>query len=99
VPLAEGPRIVYPAAVLASARRQAEAKSFLAFLRQPASAAIFARYKFVPLPEPKPIVTFLRSRSTRFPVLVEQEVRRSLSFDSSPDLLASCFFLGLVRRG
>jgi molybdate transport system substrate-binding protein len=52
VPTAEGPRIVYPAAILASARHQAEAKKFLAFLRRPESAAIFSRYKFVPLPNP-----------------------------------------------
>jgi molybdate transport system substrate-binding protein len=47
VPAAEGPRIVYPAGVIASSRNQADAKRFLAFLRQPAAAAIFARYKFV----------------------------------------------------
>ena len=33
VPAADGPRIVYPAAILASARNPAEAKRFLAFLR------------------------------------------------------------------
>jgi molybdate transport system substrate-binding protein len=43
----DGPRIVYPGAVLASSRNQAEAKRFLAFLRQPEAAAIFARHKFV----------------------------------------------------
>ena len=49
VPAAEGPRIVYPGAVLASSRQQAEARKFLAFLRQSAAAAIFARHKFAPL--------------------------------------------------
>ncbi len=49
VPAAEGPRIVYPGAVLAASRQQAEARRFLAFLRQPAAAAIFARHKFAPL--------------------------------------------------
>jgi molybdate transport system substrate-binding protein len=49
VPVAEGPRIVYPGAVLAASRNQTEAKRFLAFLRGPAAAAIFARHKFAPL--------------------------------------------------
>ena len=52
VPAADGPRIVYPVAILASARNKAEAKRFLAFLRRPESGAIFGRYKFVPLPNP-----------------------------------------------
>jgi len=43
----DGPRIVYPGAVLASSRNPAEAKRFLAFLRQPEAVAIFARHKFV----------------------------------------------------
>ncbi len=44
----DGPRIVYPAAVLAASRNQAEAKRFLAFLRAVAvAAAIFSRHKFV----------------------------------------------------
>lgn len=47
VPVADGPRIVYPGAVVASSRNQAEAKRFLAFLREPAAAAIFARHRFV----------------------------------------------------
>lgn len=47
VPVADGPRIVYPGAVVASSRNQAEAKRFLAFLREPMAAAIFARHKFV----------------------------------------------------
>ena len=49
VPAADGPRIVYPGAVLAASRNPAEARRFLAFLRQPAAAAIFARHKFRPL--------------------------------------------------
>lgn len=49
VTAAEGPRIVYPGAVLAASRQQAEARKFLAFLRQSAAAAIFARHKFAPL--------------------------------------------------
>jgi molybdate transport system substrate-binding protein len=50
VPAAEGPRIVYPAAVVAASRQQAEAQRFLAYLRQPDAREIFARYKFVLLP-------------------------------------------------
>ena len=49
VPAAEGPRIMYPGAVLVASRNQAEAKRFLAFLRGPVAAAIFARHKFTPL--------------------------------------------------
>ena len=47
VPATEGPRIVYPGAVLAASRNQAEAKRFLAFLRQPEAIAIFVKHRFV----------------------------------------------------
>jgi molybdate transport system substrate-binding protein len=47
VPAKEGPRIVYPGAVLAASRNQVEAKRLMVFLRGPAAAAIFARHKFV----------------------------------------------------
>jgi len=50
VPVADGPRIVYPGAVVASSRNQAAAKRFLAFLREPAARAIFERHKFVVWP-------------------------------------------------
>jgi molybdate transport system substrate-binding protein len=50
VPVAEGPRIVYPGAVIASSRNQAAAKRFLAFLQTSAAAKIFARHKFVVRP-------------------------------------------------
>jgi molybdate transport system substrate-binding protein len=50
VPVTDGPRIVYPGAVVASSRNQGEAKRFLAFLHASGVAAIFARHKFVPLP-------------------------------------------------
>ncbi|HSC29994.1 MAG TPA: molybdate ABC transporter substrate-binding protein [Vicinamibacterales bacterium] len=46
VPADEGPRIVYPAAILKSARQTAEAASFFAFLQGPEAAAIFARHGF-----------------------------------------------------
>ena len=49
VPAADGPRIVYPGAVLAASRQPAEARRFVAFLRQAAAAAIFTRHKFTPL--------------------------------------------------
>jgi molybdate transport system substrate-binding protein len=47
VPAEDGPRIVYPGAVLVSSRNQVEAKRFLAFLRERGAAAIFARHKFI----------------------------------------------------
>jgi len=49
VPVEEGPRIVYPAAVLSAAKNQVEAERFLSFLRGREAAAIFRRYKFIPL--------------------------------------------------
>jgi len=49
VPAKDGPRIVYPGAVLSAARNQTEARRFLTFLRGPVAAAIFTRYKFAPL--------------------------------------------------
>jgi molybdate transport system substrate-binding protein len=52
VSAADGPRIVYPGAVVASSRNQAEAKRFLAFLRGPVARAIFERHKFV-VPGPR----------------------------------------------
>jgi molybdate transport system substrate-binding protein len=49
VPVDEGPRIVYPAAILSGAANRTEAERFLAFLRAPEASAIFARHKFTPL--------------------------------------------------
>jgi molybdate transport system substrate-binding protein len=48
VPPDQGPRIVYPAAVMASSRNGADAARFLSFLRSAEGAAIFEHYKFVP---------------------------------------------------
>jgi molybdate transport system substrate-binding protein len=45
----DAPRIVYPAAIVTRAANRAEAQRFLAFLRGPQAAAVFARYKFAPL--------------------------------------------------
>jgi molybdate transport system substrate-binding protein len=49
VPQDQGPRIVYPAAIVASSRNPAEAARFLSFLRGAEAAAIFERYKFLPV--------------------------------------------------
>jgi molybdate transport system substrate-binding protein len=43
------PRIVYPAAIVSAAPNRAGAERLLAYLRGPAAAAIFLRFKFVPL--------------------------------------------------
>ena len=97
VPAADGPRIVYPAAILASARNQAEAKRFLAFLRRPESASDLRSVQVRAVAEPGTLVTLLRSSSTGLPVSLEQESRRSgdlLSFDTPPDLRVSCFSCG-----
>lgn len=52
VPAADAPRIVYPAAVLASGQQAAAAARFLAFLKGPEAGAIFRRAGFVPLAAP-----------------------------------------------
>lgn len=49
VPLAESPRIVYPAAVIVGAR-QVEAQLFVTFLRTPIARKIFQDAGFIPLP-------------------------------------------------
>ncbi len=49
VPLDQGPRIVYPAAVLTDSSNAAETKRFLAFASGPAAAKIFTRHGFHPL--------------------------------------------------
>jgi molybdate transport system substrate-binding protein len=49
VPFAQGPRIVYPAALLTSARDKDAARQFLAFLRGREASAIFERHGFVRL--------------------------------------------------
>jgi molybdate transport system substrate-binding protein len=53
VPEAEGPRIVYPAAVVTS-KRSADATKLLDFLASPEAAAIFERFGFVPVATAKP---------------------------------------------
>ncbi len=49
VPLEEGPRISYPAAVLAGAQEPEAARALLAFLARPASLEVFRRHGFLPL--------------------------------------------------
>jgi len=49
VPPEQGPRIVYPAAVLARSSNANEAKRFLAFAAGREAAEIFRRYKFQPV--------------------------------------------------
>lgn len=49
VPADEGPRIVYPAAVVADSERREAAARLLAFLQSPEASAIFERAGFVPL--------------------------------------------------
>ena len=46
VPRADGPRIVYPAAVLRDAARPAHARRFLDFLASPRAARVFAKHGF-----------------------------------------------------
>jgi molybdate transport system substrate-binding protein len=49
VPPSKGPRIVYPAAILASSSNRSEAERFLKFLRSREASDIFFRNKFTPL--------------------------------------------------
>jgi molybdate transport system substrate-binding protein len=53
VPESEGPRIVYPAAVVVS-KRSADAAKLLDFLASPEAAAIFVRFGFVPVESARP---------------------------------------------
>jgi len=48
VPLAEGPRITYPVAVLRDAKAPAAAKAFAEFLAGPQAQAVFAQFGFLP---------------------------------------------------
>jgi molybdate transport system substrate-binding protein len=47
VPVAEGPQISYPAAVLADSKQQPAAQRFLDYLQSPAAQAIFRKYGFL----------------------------------------------------
>jgi molybdate transport system substrate-binding protein len=48
VPAAQGPSIVYPAALVKGTKHEEEAAKFLAYLAGPEAGRIFARYGFVP---------------------------------------------------
>jgi molybdate transport system substrate-binding protein len=47
VPQAEGPKISYPFAVIASSKRQEAARKLLAYLESPAALAVFRKYGFL----------------------------------------------------
>ena len=47
VPRAEGPRIVYPAVVVADSKQKAAAQKFVEFLRSEAAQNVFRRYGFL----------------------------------------------------
>ena len=49
IPVDDGPRIVYPAALLTRSANTAEAKRFLSFLVGAQAAEIFRRHKFLPV--------------------------------------------------
>jgi molybdate transport system substrate-binding protein len=49
VPVNQGPRIVYPAAILTTSSNQPEAKRFIAFAAGSQAAAIFRRFRFLPI--------------------------------------------------
>jgi len=49
IPAAEGPRIVYPAAVVRGGKNQEGGRRFLAFLQTPQAATVFTRAGFVVL--------------------------------------------------
>ena len=47
IPAAEGPRIVYPAAIVRAGKNQEGGRRFLAFLQTPAASAVFERAGFI----------------------------------------------------
>jgi molybdate transport system substrate-binding protein len=49
VPLANGPRIIYPAAVVKESQHKIEARAFLNYFSTPPAKAIFKKYGFVTL--------------------------------------------------
>lgn len=51
-PVAEGPKISYPLAILAASRKQAAARKLLAYLESPAALEVFRRYGFLTVPSP-----------------------------------------------
>jgi molybdate transport system substrate-binding protein len=49
VPVADGPRILYPGAIISTSAHPQEAQKFLDFLRGPSASAIFERFGFTPV--------------------------------------------------
>jgi molybdate transport system substrate-binding protein len=49
IPIDQGPRIVYPAALVSASSNAAEAKRFVAFVAGAQAAEIFRRHKFLPV--------------------------------------------------
>jgi molybdate transport system substrate-binding protein len=50
IPAGEGPRIVYPAAIVRAGKNHEGGRRFLAFLQMPAAVAVFTRAGFIALP-------------------------------------------------
>ena len=50
VPRADGPKIVYPVALLKASAGDAAARKFLAYLESPAASAVFTHYGFLTAP-------------------------------------------------
>lgn len=48
VPLADGPKITYPGAVIKSTQQPAAARALVEYLASPAAQAVFAKYGFLP---------------------------------------------------
>jgi molybdate transport system substrate-binding protein len=53
VPLAQGPHIVYPAAIVKGAPHPGQARDFFAYLRGPQARAVFARFGFLKPEDPQ----------------------------------------------
>jgi molybdate transport system substrate-binding protein len=50
IPAGEGPRIVYPAAIVRAGKNHEGGRRFLAFLQMPAAVSVFTRAGFIALP-------------------------------------------------
>lgn len=64
VPHSEGPRIVYPAAVVTDSKHPEAAATFLAWLAAPEAQEIFAKHGFLPTPPENPSVFSVPSVGT-----------------------------------
>jgi molybdate transport system substrate-binding protein len=52
VPAAEGPKIIYPLAVLKDSKHAEAARKFAAYLASPEAQAVFLKFGFLPVPDP-----------------------------------------------